>query len=321
MTPDVKMSAMSDHDVLLGELRPRAFAIAYRMLGTVSEAEDVVQDALLRVHQALESGEQLVSPRAFIATVTTRLAITELRSARVRREQYVGDWLPEPLLTGDDRDADGDPARHAETTDALSLALLVALEALSPEQRAALLLHDVFDYDYPQIAEIIGKSDDNVRQLAARARRHVEEGRRRYATTRARHDELVRQFLRAAETGDLEGLEALLANDVAMTGDGGGKVPALGRTVFGRHRVAKTLINGTRAFARMEGVSARPAEVNAGAGLLYVDSADRVIGVLALDVVDGEIVNVDAIVNPDKLRHLGPLGDALALLRTLHPDD
>ena len=135
---------MTDRERLLDELRPVAFAIAYRMLGSVSEAEDVVQEALLRVHQALEAGEQIASPRAFVATVTTRLAINELRSARARRERYVGEWLPEPIIT----DGDDDPARHAEMADSLSLAMLVLLESLSPEQRAVLLLHDVFDYAY-----------------------------------------------------------------------------------------------------------------------------------------------------------------------------
>ena len=169
-------SGMTDRERLLDELRPVAFAIAYRMLGSVSEAEDVVQEALLRVHQALDAGEQIASPRAFVATVTTRLAINELRSARVRRERYVGEWLPEPIIT----DGHDDPARHAETADSLSLAMLVLLESLSPEQRAVLLLHDVFDYGYPEIAAIVGKSEDNVRQLATRARRHVEQRRPRF---------------------------------------------------------------------------------------------------------------------------------------------
>src|SRR5256885_16706883 len=165
------------------------------MLGSVSEAEDVVQEALLRVHQALDVGEQIESPRAFTATVTTRLSINELRSARARRERYYGEWLPEPIIT----DGEDDPARHAETADSLSLAMLVLLERLSPEQRAVLLLHDVFGYDNAEIAEIIGKSRDNVRQLATRARRHVEQRRPRFTTTRAQRDELTRRFFRAAE--------------------------------------------------------------------------------------------------------------------------
>jgi RNA polymerase sigma factor (sigma-70 family) len=215
----VRSSGVSEREQLLEELRPVSFAIAYRMLGSVSEAEDIVQEALLRVHQALEAGDQIASPRAFVATVTTRLAINELRSARARRERYVGEWLPAPIIT-DGRD---DPARHAETADSLSLAMLVLLESLSPEQRAVLLLHDVFDYGYPQIATIVGKSEDNVRQLATRARRHVEQRRPRFQTTREQRDELAERFFAAAEQGDLAGLEALLAHDVQLTGDGGGK--------------------------------------------------------------------------------------------------
>ena len=226
---------MTVREQLLDELRPGAFAIAYRMLGSVSEAEDVTQEALLRVHHALEVGEQIASPRAFVATVATRLAISDLRSARTRREQYVGQWLPEPIVT----DGQNDPARRAETADALSLAMLVVLESLSPEQRAVLLLHDVFDYGYPEIAAIIGKSEDNARQLATRARRHVQERRPRFQTTREQRDELTRRFFAAAEHGDLAGLEALLAHDVELTGDGGGKVPALARALRGRSRVAR----------------------------------------------------------------------------------
>jgi RNA polymerase sigma factor (sigma-70 family) len=189
---------MTNLERLLDELRPVSFAIAYRMLGSVSEDEDVVQEALLRVHQALDGGQQIASARAFVATVTTRLAINELHSARVRRERYVGEWLPEPIVThGHD-----DPAQHAEMADSLSLSMLVLLESLSPEQRAVLLLHDVFDYDHAQIAQMIGKTQDNVRQLATRARRHVEQRRPRFQTTRQQRDELARRFFGAAEQAD-----------------------------------------------------------------------------------------------------------------------
>ena len=304
---------MTDRERLLDELRPVAFAIAYRMLGSVSEAEDVVQEALLRVDQALDAGEQIASPRAFVATVTTRLAINELRSARARRERYVGQWLPEPIIT----DGHDDPARHAETADSLSLAMLVLLESLSPEQRAVLLLHDVFDYGYPEIAAIVGKSEDNVRQLATRARRHVKQRRPRFHTTREQRDELARRFFAAAEQGDLAGLEALLAHDVELTGDGGGKVPALARTLRGRNRVARTLINGIRqATARLPGVSLRPVEVNGGPGALILDAQQRLIGVWALDIAGGQITSISAIVNPDKLTHLGPVADLRSLLRS-----
>jgi RNA polymerase sigma-70 factor (TIGR02957 family) len=302
---------MTDRERLLAELRPVSFAIAYRMLGSVSEAEDVVQEALLRVHQALEADEQIASPRAFVATVTTRLAINELRSARARREQYVGEWLPEPIIT----DGHDDPARHAEMADSLSLAMLVLLESLSPEQRAVLLLHDVFDYDHAQIAQIIGKSLDSVRQLGTRARRHVEQRRPRFQTTREQRDELAQQFFRAAEQGDLAGLEALLAHDVELTGDGGGKVPALARTLRGRSRVARTLINWARLPARAAG-SLRPVEVNGGPGALYLDAQQRLIAVVALEIAGDQITSINAIANPDKLAHLGPVGDFTALLRS-----
>ena len=299
---------MTDRERLLDELRPVSFAIAYRMLGSVSEAEDVVQEALLRLHQALDAGEQIASPRAFVATVTTRLAINELRSARARRERYVGEWLPEPIIT----DGDDDPARHAEIADSLSLAMLVLLESLSPEQRAVLLLHDVFDYGYPEIAAIVGKSEDNVRQLATRARRHVEQRRPRFQTTREQRDELAARFFAAVEHGDLAGLEALLAHDVELTGDGGGKVPTLARPLRGRSRVARLLINSV--VARLPEVSLRLAEVNGGPGALYLDGQQRLIGVMALDIAGGQITSISSIVNPDKLKHLGPVGDFRSLL-------
>jgi RNA polymerase sigma-70 factor (TIGR02957 family) len=301
---------MTEREQLLAELRPVAFAIAYRMLGSVSEAEDVVQEALLRVHQALDAGDHIVSPRAFVATITTRLAINELRSARARREHYVGDWLPEPIIT----DSRGDPAWHAEQADSLSLAMLVLLETLSPEQRAVLLLRDVFDYGYAEIAAIVGKSEDNVRQLATRARRHVEQRRSRYTTTREQRDALARRFFAATEQGDLAGLEALLAHDVALTGDGGGKAPALARSLSGRNRVARILINWVRLGARIPGVSLRPAEVNGGAGALILDGQQRLLGVLSIDIDGSEVTAIRSIVNPDKLSHLGPVGDLRSLM-------
>jgi RNA polymerase sigma-70 factor (TIGR02957 family) len=302
---------MTDREQLLNEVRPISFAIAYRMLGSVSEAEDLVQEALLRVDQALQAGEQIASPRAFIATVTTRLAINELRSARARRERYVGEWLPEPIIT----DGDDDPARHAETADSVSLAMLVLLESLSPEQRAVLLLHDVFDYGYPEIATIVGKSEDNVRQLATRARRHVQQRRPRFQTTREQRDALARRFFAAVEHGDLAGLEALLAHDVEMTSDGGGKVPALARPLRGRSPVARLLANFIRQLARLPGASLRSVEVNGGPGALLLDGQQRLIGVLALDIASGQVTSVSSIFNPDKLAHLGPLADFESLLR------
>ncbi len=307
---------MTDRERLLDDLRPVAFAIAYRMLGSVSEAEDVVQEALLRVHEALDAGEQIASPRAFVATVTTRLAINELRSARARRERYVGEWLPEPIIT----DGEDYPAQHAETADSLSLAMLVLLESLSPEQRAVLLLHDVFDYRYHEIAEIVGKNEDNVRQLATRARRHVEQRRPRFQTTREQRDELAQRFFAAAEQGDLAGLEALLAHDVELTADGGGKVPALARSLRGRSRVARALIDySLRRAALIPRIQIRPAEINGGPGAVYLDAQDRLVVVVALEVAAGQITSIKSIVNPDKLAHLGQPADLNSLLRRQAP--
>ncbi len=301
---------MTTREVLLDELRPVSFAIAYRMLGSVSEAEDIVQEALLRIHQVLDAGERIVSPRAFVATVTTRLAINELRSARARRERYVGQWLPEPIIT-DGRD---DPARHAEIADSLSVAMLVLLESLSPEQRAVLLLRDVFDYGYPEIAGIVGKSEDNVRQLATRARRHVQQRRPRFTSTREQRDDLACRFFAAAERGDLTGLETLLAHDVELAGDGGGKVPALAQSLRGRHRVAQTLIGWIRLATRAPGVSMRAVEVNGGPGAMFLDGQQRLMAVWALDIADGQVNSISSVVNPDKLAHLGPVGDFAAVL-------
>jgi RNA polymerase sigma-70 factor (TIGR02957 family) len=301
---------MSDLDAF-EELRPQAFAIAYRMLGSVSEAEDVVQDAYLRLHGALEAGERIESPRAYLSTVVTRLAIDQLRSARARRETYVGEWLPEPLVT----DPTEDPARHAEMADSLSMAFLVLLESLSPEQRAVFLLREVFDYPYDRIAEIVGKSEDNVRQLVVRARRHVDERRSRFEASHEQRDELADRFFAAAEEGNLEALESLLAHDVELHGDGGGKAPALARPVHGRDHVARTLAAWWRAAARFGGVIVRRTELNGQPGAIFFTHDDKLVSVLALDIAEGQIQAVRGIVNPDKLRHLGRPADTRALLR------
>ena len=292
------------------ELRRSAFAIAYRMLGSVSEAEDVVQEGFLRLHRAREGGERIASPRAYLSTVVSRLSLDHLRSAAVRRETYVGDWLPEPLVAS----ADDDPARRAEMADSLSLAFLVLLESLSPEQRAAFLLREVFEEPYDRIAEIVGTSEQNARQLAARARRHVQERRPRFEASREQREQLATRFFAAAEEGDLQGLEELLAHDVVLHGDGGGKAPALARALHGRARVARTLIAGLRAATRF-GLTTRREQVNGQPGALFLDREGRLIAVMILDVAEGQIQSVSSIINPDKLRHLGPLADLGALRR------
>ncbi len=307
------MPGRRSEEKLLEELRPQAFAIAYRMLGSVSEAEDVVQEGLLRLHGALAAGEDIESPRAYLATVVTRLGIDELRSARNRRETYVGDWLPEPLLT----DQQDDPAAHAEMSDSLSTAFLVLLESLTPEQRAAFLLREVFDYPYERVAEIVGTSEANSRQLVTRARGHLDEHRTRFDADRERSEELVASFIEAAEGGDLAGLEGLLAEDVVMRGDGGGKVPALARALHGRRRVARTLSAWGKAMAKLGGISLAPAEVNGQPGITFRTPSGELISVMALDIADGRIQGLSSVVNPDKLGHLGPLADYEGLLRKL----
>jgi RNA polymerase sigma-70 factor (TIGR02957 family) len=304
---------MSGNDQLLEELRPRAFAIAYRMLGSVAEAEDVVQEALLRVNTSLEKGEQIESPRAYVATITTRLAIDELRSARARRETYVGEWLPEPIVV----DTREDPERQAEMADSLSLAFLVLLENLSPEQRAALLLHDVFDYDYAEIARIIGKNEDNARQLATRARRHVDQGKPRFEASKEKREELAGRFFAAAQQGDMKALEALLAEDVVLKGDGGGKAPALARSLHGRNRVARTIGNWAKTGWMLPGLTIRSVEVNGQPGALFLDGDGAVISAMELDIAEGRIQGINSVVNPDKLQHLGRVADAWALLEQL----
>jgi RNA polymerase sigma-70 factor (TIGR02957 family) len=298
-------------DDLLDDLRPRAFAIAYRMLGSVSEAEDIVQEALIKVHEALERGEEISSPRAYAGTVVTRLAIDELRSARARRESYVGEWLPEPIAAPEE-----DPAAQAEQADSLSLAFLVLLESLTPEQRAAFLLHDVFDYGYGQVADIVGTSEQNARQLASRARRQVQEGRPRFDASEEQRSELAKSFIAAAQEGDFEALESLLAEDVELHGDGGGLAPAIKRPAFGRAKVARMMRNWLP-LVRMGGVEFRPTVINGQPGAEYLDADGKLMGVMSLDIAEGKIQAIRSIVNPEKLRHLGPVGDANAMLRRI----
>jgi len=288
-------------DPILEDLRPGAFAVAYRMLGSVSDAEDIVQEALLRLHLALRQGERIESPRAYLSTVVTRLCIDQLRSARVRRESYVGEWLPEPLVD----DVRSDPADHAEVADSLSLAFLVLLESLTPEQRAAFLLREVFDYPYEQIGAIIGTSEGNTRQLVARARKHVNEGRPRFEASQQQREQLAHSFLDALRDGDLHALEELLAHDVVVHADGGGRKRAITRPVYGRDRVARLLLRVMRAAEPFGGWSLRQVQVNGQPGAMRFDAAGKLSAVLVLDIAEnGHIQTVRAIANPDKLRHL-----------------
>jgi RNA polymerase sigma-70 factor (ECF subfamily) len=281
------------------ELRPLLFSIAYRMIGSVSEAEDIVQEAFLRYHRA--QPEDVENPKAYLSAVTTRLAIDHLRSARARREEYVGPWLPEPLLA--DQTAP-DPGEQAELADSLSLAFLVLLERLSPVERAAFLLREVFAYPYDEIAEVIDRSEDNARQLVTRARRHVDEERPRFDVDRRTHEELTERFMEATMNGDTEALIEMLAADVVAYTDGGGKVQAARKPLHGGERVAHFLVTAARRGAAA--LAVEPVVVNGRPGRLFRDAEGQPAAVLTLDVADGLIQGIRIVSNPDKLAHLRP---------------
>jgi len=292
------------------ELRPLLFSIAYRMVGSVSEAEDIVQETFLRFHRAVGKGTRVESPKAYLSATTTRLAVNHLRSARVRREQYVGTWLPEPLLT----DSTDDAAQHAETADSLSMAFLVLLESLSPVERAVFLLREVFGYGYDEIAKVVRRSADNCRQIAVRAHRHVDARRPRFEASRKQREELARRFFAAIEEGDTEGLVGMLSADAAMYGDGGGKAPAIVRPIHGGERVGRFLL-GLARQARLLHAHLVATEINGQPGALALDRQGRLFNAFSLDIADGQVQTVRSIVNPDKLQHLGVVADVARLLR------
>jgi RNA polymerase sigma-70 factor (ECF subfamily) len=283
---------MGTRAVTVEELRPLMLSIAYRMVGSFSEAEDLVQEAFLRLHQ--EGGVD--SPKAWLSTVVTRLAIDHLRSARVRREEYPGTWLPEPVLA--------DPAPDAAVrAESLSLAVLVLLESLTPVERAVFVLREAFDYGYDEIAAIVGKSEDNCRQLATRARRHVEERKPRFEPSREQRDELVRRFVAALQEGETEPLVELLAADVEFYGDGGGKAPAVGRPVVGAEAVFR-MLDGFRRVGVRRGVTIQAVEFNGETGLAGYEDG-RLVAAWAFEISGGAVQAIRGVVNPDKLRHLG----------------
>jgi RNA polymerase sigma-70 factor (TIGR02957 family) len=274
------------------DLRPLMLSIAYRMVGSFSEAEDLVQDA----YERLAREDRVQNPRAWLATVVTRLCIDHLRSARVRREEYPGTWLPEPVLA--------DPAPEAAVrAESLSMAVLVLLESLSPVERAVFVLREAFDYGYDEIAEIVGKSPDNCRQLAVRARRHVDERRPRFAPSREQRDELMRRFVAALQEGETEPLVALLAEDAAFYGDGGGRAPSLPQPLHGRDRVAPVLAGFARVAMR-GGYTIRIAEINGDPGLVAFDAGGRLIAAQAFEISDGLVRTIHSVVNPEKLAHI-----------------
>jgi RNA polymerase sigma-70 factor (ECF subfamily) len=288
-------------------LRPLLFSIAYRILGSVSEAEDAVQETWLRY---AASPTQPTSTRAFLSTAVTRISIDVLRSARVRREKYVGQWLPEPLLT----DPYQDPERSAELADSVSMAALLLLERLTPLERAVFVLREVFGFGFPEIASAVGRSEAACRQLSVRARRHVDAGRPRFDADRREREKLAAQFFRALREGDVDGLQELLAADVQLVGDGGGKAPTFARSIIGAEKAARVLASVFPRLARIE-VTLEPREVNGQPGAIFRDRDNKVLYTVTLDVLDGQIQTIRAVSNPDKLGHVGTVADAWAVAR------
>lgn len=291
------------------ELRPLLFSIAYRILGSVGEAEDAVQETWLRFDG---STTRPTSTKAFLSAAVTRISIDVLRSARVRREEYVGPWFPEPLLS----DPYQDPARSVELADSVSMAALLLLERLSPLERAVFLLREVFAFGYDEVAEAVGRSEAACRQLLVRARRHMETGRPRFEADRQERQELATRFFDAMKHGDVSGLQELLAADVQFVGDGGGKAPQLSKAVTGAANVARLLGTVFPLLTRID-VSFEPQEVNGQPGAIFRDRDGKVLHAMVLDVLDGQIQTVRAVINPDKLGHIGPVADAWAVDREL----
>jgi RNA polymerase sigma-70 factor (ECF subfamily) len=308
-----KEKTMPDADELArayAELRPLLFSIAYRMLGSVSDAEDVVQESFVRYQRALADGVVVESEKAYLAAIASRLSLDHLKSARVQRETYVGMWFPEPLLA----DPMPEVTAHAEIADSLSMAFLVVLETLSPTERAVFLLRDVFGYDFDEIASVVGKSTDNCRQLLVRARKHVNERRPRFEASAKQRRELATRFFAAVQGGDVDGLRSLLAADVTFQGDGGGKAPATARAVAGVEKVARWML-ALVGQAQAMGVEVHLVEVNGQPGAMFTTSDGLIINVMSLDIADGQVQAIHGMVNPDKLRHLGPVADLRALMK------
>jgi RNA polymerase sigma-70 factor (ECF subfamily) len=292
------------------ELRPLLFSVAYRILGSVAEAEDAVQETWLR-WQA--SPVQPTSAKAFLSATVTRISIDVLRSARVRREKYAGPWFPEPLLT----DPYQDPERSAELADSVSMAALLLLERLSPLERAVFVLREVFGFGFPEVASAVGRSEAACRQLAVRARRHMDAGRPRFEADRREREELAARFFGALREGDVDGLRELLAADVQLVGDGGGKAPTLARSIIGTEKVARVLASVFPWLVRVD-VILEPREVNGQPGAIFRDRDNGVLLTMTLDVLDGQIQTIRSVSNPDKLGHVGPVADAWAVAREVN---
>ncbi len=280
--------------------RPLLFSIAYQMLGSAMDADDCLQEAYLRWHHALQRGEVVQSPKTYLCTIVTRLCIDQVRSARAKRETYVGVWLPEPLVEINTTD----PAEMAAFSESLSMAFFLLLEHLSPVERAVFLLRQAFDYEYAEIATIVGKREENCRQIVRRARLHLNKDHRHHEVSLKQREDLTQQFLQACATGDMDGLLALLTEDVVLHSDGGGKVNAARNPIYGASKVARDLLGVLR--KQPSGLAVRIMRVNGQPGIVvYLNNAP--FAVTVLDVVDKHIQEIDIILNPDKLRRVPPL--------------
>ncbi len=281
------------------QYRSLLFSIAYRMLGSVADAEDMLQETFIRWQQARE--EEFRSPRAFLITIISRLCINHLQSARVRREEYVGQWLPEPIVTG----PGSDPLEIIRVDESLSMAFLVMLERLTPVERAVFLLREVFEYEYPEIATVLGESEANCRQILHRARQHVTAMRPRFKTSQSQQSDLLERFLKATGSGDLEGLVDLLATDVVLHTDGGGKAVAAPNLIRGARNVARGAL-GTLEKLLPKNLVNRLAQINGEPGIVsYLDR--KAYSVLTLEAGAGHIQAIYVVTNPEKLAHIPDL--------------
>jgi RNA polymerase sigma-70 factor (ECF subfamily) len=281
--------------------QPLLFSIAYNMLGSIMDAEDCVQEAFVRWYGASHTGEReaVRSPKSYLSTIVTRLCIDHVRAAHVQREHYVGIWLPEPLVTSDEASLTG----MAERSEALSLAVLRLLEQLSPIERAVFLLHHVFDFDYAEIAAIVQKSAENCRQIGRRARQHLKARHSPYPASKEQHDILLHQVRRACTCGDMDGLLAMLANDIVAYADSGGKAIAPRHPLHGANTVMRFLLGVGRKLNGLPNFAARSATINGWPGMVtYIN--DLPYFILALDIVDGRIQEIDIVTNPDKLHRI-----------------
>ena len=273
------------------------FSIAYRMLGSVSDAEDMVQETFLRWQNV--SGDEVRSPKAYLSTVVTRLCVDRLRATKTRREEYVGPWLPEPLLT--EPDGAGAVADAMVLDESLSMAFLVLLESLTPTQRAVFLMREVFDYDYPEISHTVGKSEDNCRQMAHRAREAVAARRPRFESSRKQEERLTQRFVEACSDGDMQGLIALLSEDIVLYSDGGGRVRAALNPIYGHEKVSRFLLGILGKTP--PGFSTRMAWINGHPGVIgYVDG--QPMSAVSVDAAESRIQAVRIVVNPEKLRNV-----------------